>query len=57
MDAVEGVFGAQPLASSEAGELRALLANDAIERVEDVSLVVGDHPWSECAGSGKSYTL
>jgi hypothetical protein len=44
VDAVDGVFGAQPLASSDAGELRALLANDASERVEDVFFVVGEHP-------------
>jgi thioredoxin 1 len=42
--AVEGVFGAQPFASSQAGELNALLANDAIKCVEDVFLVVGEHP-------------
>ncbi len=45
--AVDGVFGAQPLPSSETGELRALLSDDAIEGVEDVFFGGGGHPWSD----------
>jgi thioredoxin len=41
--AVDGVFGAKPFPPSQPGKLDALLANDAIECVEDVFFVIGGH--------------
>jgi hypothetical protein len=46
--AVEGVFGAKPFPPSQTGKLDALLANDAIECVEEVSFVVGGHLSIRC---------
>ena len=55
--AVEGILGAEPLASRQTGELGALLANDAVERVEDVFPVSGAVITEECAETDGSYAL
>lgn len=46
--AVEGVFGAQPLAPSQARELRALCANHATERVKNAFYASSCHRGRRC---------